>query len=508
LGGRIALQDVWEISVSELDIPESWAKTTVLDAVYCRGRIGWKGLKASEYRREGPYFVSVREFTKDGKVSWADCTHISEDRYAESPEIALRLYDVLLCKDGSTIGKVAFVDHLPGPATVNSSIAVITPLAILVPRYLYFYFLSPFFRGLVNARIMGAAIPHIFQKDLRKLDIPVPPLAEQNRIVTKIESTFKKIEAIEKATETAESLLIKYRNSLLNKAFRGGLVPQDPKDEPASKLLKRIRVERAKAHTGKKKKDEMPPISEDEIPFEIPESWEWVRLGELVYLQNGYSFKQSEWSTYGLPIIRIQNLNRNGGGEFNYFKGIPEESWTVYSGDLLFAWSGSKGVSFGAHFWNGPKAVLNQHIFKVSAPNGVEKSYLYWLLRQFQTQIEDHAHGFKETFVHVKQSDLKLVVVPLPPLAEQSRIVKSIANGFDQVKVKEDSLRQILMTAKQLRMSISASAFSGKLVSQEASEGTGYDLLKKILVKSVPLQNAETNLQSHLETPKKRKLKK
>ena len=95
----------------------------------------------------------------------------------------------------------------------------------------------------------------------------------------------------------------------------------------------------------------------------IPEDWDVATISETMKLINGCAFKPSEWSDFGLPIIRIQNLN-DAGASFNYFPGSINERNRVVEGDLLFAWSGPLGSSFGARIWPGPEGVLNQHIFK------------------------------------------------------------------------------------------------------------------------------------------------
>lgn len=178
------------------------------------------------------------------------------------------------------------------------------------------------------------------------------------------------------------------KNSILQMAVQGKLVPQDPNDEPASVLLERIKTEKEELiKSGKIKKSkksseifrgasrnlpytfceqigkEIKDIS-DEIPFEIPESWEWCRVKDLTLLFNGKAFKPSDWTNSGLPIVRIQNLN-NDNAIFNYYNGKVEKCFLLNGEELLFAWSGTPGTSFGAHIWKGGKAVLNQHIFRL-----------------------------------------------------------------------------------------------------------------------------------------------
>lgn len=165
---------------------------------------------------------------------------------------------------------------------------------------------------------------------------------------------FKNFELLADAPNGVQKL----RELILQLAVMGKLVPQDLNDEPASVLLERTQTEIKRAKPLK-------PITEEEIPFEIPVSWEWVRIGDSMDLVNGRAFKPSEWSTSGLPIIRIQNLN-NPNAPFNYCDFEIDKKVHVYNSDFLISWSGTPGTSFGAFVWNRGNAVLNQHIFKAN----------------------------------------------------------------------------------------------------------------------------------------------
>ena len=125
-----------------------------------------------------------------------------------------------------------------------------------------------------------------------------------------------------------------------------------------------------------------------------------------------------------MPIIRIQNLN--GSREFNYFAGEPEPDWIIEPGDLLFAWAGSKGSSFGPCIWPGPRGVLNQHIHKLSPHEGVDKRFLYYLLKVFTAQVEKHAHGFKDSLVHLRKAVLTELVVNVPPFSVQQSVARRL----------------------------------------------------------------------------------
>lgn len=176
----------------------------------------------------------------------------------------------------------------------------------------------------------------------------------------------------------------------------------------------------------------------------IPNGWSVALVRDLCTLESGNGFKPADWKSSGLPIIRIQNLN--GSKEFNYFQGHPEKRWLVEPGQILFAWAGVKGVSFGPKIWNGPRGVLNQHIFKVHPKPGVEKSWLYLALMDVTQRIEENAHGFKSSLLHVRRDDILDQEVGVPTPAEQARISKAVASWEVAISTTES-----MISAKQQR---------------------------------------------------------
>lgn len=183
----------------------------------------------------------------------------------------------------------------------------------------------------------------------------------------------------------------------------------------------------------------------------IPEDWDVRTIGEVFHLINGCAFKPEDWRQNGTPIIRIQNLN-DASAEYNYSQYPVREKHRVIPGDLLFAWSGTTGTSFGARVWTGPSGVLNQHIFKVHVLHGqLVADYALRVLLRVQDDIEKQAHGFKSSFVHVKKSDLVKVDLPVPPLPEQRAIAEALGDvdalllGLDRLIAKKRDLKQAAM---------------------------------------------------------------
>ena len=156
----------------------------------------------------------------------------------------------------------------------------------------------------------------------------------------------------------------------------------------------------------------------------IPVDWSSAAVGSLCGFSGGNGFRPADWADSGLPIIRIQNLN--GSKNFNYYDKPPQPEWIVEPGDLLFAWAGVQGVSFGPTIWGGPRGLLNQHIYRVRPNEGVNKDWLFLTLQAVTAHIESKAHGFKSSLVHVRKSDIMNPVVPVPPLAEQQLISEAV----------------------------------------------------------------------------------
>ena len=293
------------------------------------------------------------------------------------------------------------------------------------------------------------------------------------------------------------------KNSILQMAVQGKLVPQDPNDEPASVLLERIRAEKERLIKEKKIKREKNPsfifkgtdntpyekIGDevrslaDEVPFDIPDSWEWVRVRNCTELFNGRAFKPSDWTVMGLPIVRIQNLNDEK-APFNYYDKSVDEDVHLYGGELLFAWSGTPGTSFGAHIWRDQEAVLNQHIFKLLFDeNALFKPYYMYALNQRVGSLIKAAHG-SAGLQHVTRGVFESTLIPLPPFAEQIRIVEKLNVLFpivDHYSSAYDNLNNLQSAFPEaLKKSILHEAVRGKLVPQNPNEEPASVLLERI----------------------------
>lgn len=185
----------------------------------------------------------------------------------------------------------------------------------------------------------------------------------------------------------------------------------------------------------------------DSLLSKLPSGWSSPAIANVARLINGRGFKPHEWETDGLPIIRIQNLN--GSTDFNYYSGSYNPKIEVNTGDLLFAWSGSRGTSFGPHFWNGPKGVLNYHTWRVKVDeSAISPDFFYHALRFLTRIIEDRAHG-ASALVHVQKWEMEKFGFPCPnDRAEQQAIAAALSDadgvvaGLERVIAKKRLIKQ------------------------------------------------------------------
>lgn len=225
----------------------------------------------------------------------------------------------------------------------------------------------------------------------------------------------------------------------------------------------------------------------------LPKGWKRQTVADICRMQNGNGFGPEDWGTEGYPIIRIQNLN--GGNNFDYYSGPVESRWLVEPGQLLFAWAGTKGVSFGPTIWKGQTGVLNQHIFKVNAQDGIDKDWLYWALRHVTDRIEANAHGFKATLVHVKKSHIDRQEVLVPCLPTQRLIARILQVWEDAIITTEN----LLANSRRQKQALSQALLSGRrrlnsstrwgnkkigeLIAESRIPGSSGDVARKLTVK-------------------------
>ena len=367
--------------------------------------------------------------------------------------------DLLVCEGGAGYGRSAIWNE-DYDICLQNHIHRLRPLVDGTCKYVYYFiYLQKESNSLVS---IGTAMPGLSANRLKSLLIPLPPLAEQNRITNKLKDVFPIIEKYDKAQERHNllnsSLNDVIRKSILQEAIQGKLVSQDPSDEPASILLQRIREEKLRLvkESKLKKKDVIDSTIfrgddnkyyendgknivciDDEIPFDIPSSWQWVRLEHICsYIQRGKSPKYSPIKQY--PVV-AQKCNQWTGFTIEKAQFIDPttiESYTqerfLEDGDLMWNSTGLGTLGRMAIYWeklNPYKvAVADSHVTVIRPLKScVIPQYLYSYFSSYTVQsvIEDKADGSTKQ-KELATNTVKRYLVPFPPLAEQMRIVEKI----------------------------------------------------------------------------------
>ncbi|HHS5167671.1 TPA: restriction endonuclease subunit S [Escherichia coli] len=318
----------------------------------------------------------------------------------------------------------------------------------------------------------------------------------------------------------------KLRELILELAVRGKLVPQDPNDEPASELLKRIAAEKAElVKQGKiKKQKPLPEISEEEKPFELPEGWEWARINDIASFTNGYAFKSSEFQNSGVGIVKIGDIDSSGfistaGMSYVSEKKInvlPEEM-RVNPGDMVIAMSGATTGKLG---FNKTKStfLLNQRVGKI-VTYSVDKEFIYHYL---STRIEENLSiSLGSAIPNISTAQINNIIIPIPPSDEQVKIIarvkllislcdqleqqsltsldahqqlvetllgtltdsqnaEELAENWARISEHFDTLFTIEASVDALKQTILQLAVMGKLVPQDPNDEPASELLKRI----------------------------
>ena len=410
-------------------IPDSWEWVRL-------GEVGVWGAGATPQK-------SILKYYEGGTVPWLLTGDLNDGLITQIPnritDIALKETSVklnpkgsvLIAMYGATIGKVGVLNF---DATTNQACCACDPSSI-IDRWYLFYFLMAW-RAVFRKRGEGGAQPNISKEKIVATVIPLPPLTEQKRIVAKVEALFKYVDECEDSRkELAEKLAETLKSSILQEAIQGRLVPQDPNDEPASELLKRIKA--AKNAKIAKKAKPLPPITDDEKPFQIPSSWEWVRLGDVSrVISKGTTPMGGDaaYSSEGAFFVRAENICDNGVVNIQNCKRLKIAVHTkelsrsiLEEGDLLISIAGSLG-KIGLITSDILPANINQAIAFVRICDRTLLYDRYMVLLLKATAIQNVLLSQKKV-TGVPNLTLEIITnlpFPLPPLAEQKRIVAKV----------------------------------------------------------------------------------
>ena len=432
-------------------------------SIYYGGNIPW--VKSGELN-DGLIIKSEETITEDALKN-------SSAKIYPKGTLVLALY-------GATVGKTGILGF---ESASNQAVCAVYPEKGISKEYLFWFFRQKRFEYIQQS--FGGAQPNISQDVVKNTDIPIPPVEIQEsvqKLLFHIEKTKQFMDVKEYSTvlpQLKEFMLVKegsdsvksfyaenfdiinnLQKTILSEAIQGKLVPQDPKDEPASELLKKIKKEKDKLiKEGKiKKQKPLTPISEDEIPYELPEGWEWTRLGDLCErIHYGYT-ASAVHNNSGIKLLRITDI-QNGKVDWMevpscQIKDSEVDKYLLNENDILIARTGGTiGKTYLVKNLNA-KSIFASYLIRAVPLNKVNPEYiknffgsaLYW------EQLFEKSMGTGQPNVNgVALSNLKF---PLPPLAEQTRIVEKVDKLMVYCTELEKQIREGQKNSEMLMESV------------------------------------------------------
>ena len=393
------------------DIPSSWAWCKLEDCCQIAGRIGFRGYTKDDLvaERQGAITLSPSNII-DGTMDLDKCTYISWDKYEESPEIKVFNGDILLVKTGSSYGKCALVKGLTQEATINPQFVVLKYISI-DNQFLTFVLQSQYARKNYDSFVLGTAIPTFTQVVLGDMEIPLPSIAEQQRIVEEIGRWFFLIDQIERSKVDLQEAIKQTKSKILDLAIHGKLVPQAPNDESASELLKRINP---KAE-----------ITCDNGHYpQLPDSWTIVPMQMLCSLTDGEKLDGK-----GMPNLDVKYLR----GERD-FKTLTNGRYVAANSLLILVDGENSGEVFRTPIEGYQGSTFKQlHLNKNMCAD-----YLLYVINLHRKALRENKIG--SAIPHLNKKLFKAIEVPVPPYNEQVRIVAAINSALNRLDAIMENL--------------------------------------------------------------------
>ncbi|WP_374121591.1 restriction endonuclease subunit S [Bacteroides ovatus] len=309
----------------------------------------------------------------------------------------------------------------------TTELVILRPINIYAKFYLYLFKSqwyidegTKYFKGVVGQQRVHKGI-------FTDLHIPLPPLVEQQRIVTEIEKWFALIDQIEQGKVDLQTTIKQTKSKILDLAIHGKLVPQDPNDEPSIELLQRINPDFTPCDNGHYQN--------------LPAGWAMCKLSDLCRIENGFAFSSNDYKPQGIPLVRISNIIHNTIDitDCVYIEGITDNKLKISKGDLLIAMSGATTGKMGVYPFD-ETAYLNQRVGNIKILNKSSLSPVYrnTYMQSKVDEILKIAYGGAQP--NISASIIGNFDFPLPPYKEQIRIVETVQRIFDQLDVITKSL--------------------------------------------------------------------
>ncbi|UTC43347.1 restriction endonuclease subunit S [Treponema sp. OMZ 857] len=435
-------------------VPEGWAWCRLGEVCEFKGGKRIPAGLSTIKEKTSHIYIRVTDM-KNNSISDEDLVYITDEIYEKIQRYTISKNDLYLTIAGS-IGRVGIVPDKFDGMNLTENALKLTDISV-DKKYLMLILNSPFVQDYFESTYHQVAMPKLSLVNASKTAIPLPPIAEQKRIVTAIEAIFAQIDLLEQNKADLQTAVKQAKSKILDLAIHGKLVPQDPVDEPASVMLERLRTEKeARIAAGEIKRgkndsyiyrnptdncyyqkytDGCEENISDEIPFDVPDGWAWCRLGETADIARGGSPRPIEDfitdKENGINWIKIGDTAL----ESKYIISAKEKiklegkkySRFVHAGDFLL----TNSMSFGRpYILKIDGCIHDGWLVFADIRKYLLKDFLYYTLNSQYIYNSFSLVAAGSTVKNLKADTVKQVLFPLPPLAEQKRIVAKIEELF------------------------------------------------------------------------------
>lgn len=418
------------------EIPEHWTVKKFGSVSYMKGRIGWQNLRSSEFVNQGPFLITGMNF-KDGEINWEEVYHITQERYYEAPEIQLRDHDVLMTKDG-TIGKLLYLDRLPGPCSLNSHLLVFRPLNnSYYPKYLYYQLQSQGFLQYVELTKTGTTFYGITQESVSNFKLILPEISEQIIISNYLDYRLGLLNSILAKKQSLITLLKEERTAIINHAVTKGIDP----------------------------KAKMKPSGVEWIG-EIPKHWELKRLKYLGNIKYGLG-QPPKQKDGGLPIIRATNVKRGKISEDDLVfvdpDDIPYERDPVLKEDDIIVVRSGAYTADSAIIPAKYDGAITGYDMVVRCVNANSKFIANSLLSEYVLERQLIPESLRAAQPHLNREELGETIIALPPQSEQVEIVEHLMNTMNKIDDSVNKIHLEINLLKEYKTSLINEVVTGKI---------------------------------------------
>ena len=387
------------------EIPCSWNIKRIKYLAQLKGRIGWQGLTSDEYTDVGPFLITGVDFSNGG-INWENCVHITEERWAEAPEIHIKNGDLLITKDG-TVGKVAIVENLQGKASLNSGVLLIKTSNDYNKKFLYWALLSEEFWTWFRLKNAGnSTIVHLYQNDFAEFSYTFPDATEQQAIADFLDKECAQIDSIAADLEKQIALLQQYKKSLITETVTKGLDKSVPMKDSGVEWIGKI-----PAHWDFKR-----------LKFMLENSSDSMKVGPFGSALSGSDFTDEGKWVYNQRVVLDNNFSENT--TFVSEEKFQEmQGFAVYPGDILITTRGTIGKVAIVPEWAN-EGILHPCIIKFRIDKEMIIPELLQLIFNESDFVKDQFTLMSNaTTIEVIYSySLKDILLPVIPADEQEKI--------------------------------------------------------------------------------------